>query len=220
VNEIVAGLLKPAEPGNPIAWGEQFNEAPEPEKVEPALVSLYKQSHYARLVAWTSSKLNPRPPAVGDAVSKRGKKSKSFAERRASVPEVVGLYLKRVAQVQAIAKVHGFSVHFFWQPHLMSISRELKDYEQSILKRHFVTGGFAILLPQMKGDKMMQLIREAEAIAKARLRNRDAEGIHYLGGILDGETERTLFDWCHMGLRGNRLVASHIARAIKSGTAP
>lgn len=112
--------------------------------------------------------------------------------------ETVRQYNENIRLVNALAKEYGFQAFFYWQPTLFDKSF-LTDYEQAELEkavnlRPFLTAVNDLLFMD---DLLYENIR-----------------FNNLGTIFQDFREPLYIDWCHVGERGNELIAKRLAEDI------
>ncbi len=116
---------------------------------------------------------------------------------------VVQMYEAHIAQVKALAEAYGFKAYFFWQPHLLTLTRNNPNaYEARAIEQ--------------ESPVLTESQRQIYLVAKQRLSGRQDEEIHFFGNLFDDTDEAIYIDWIHLGPRGNQLVAKEILRLIGS----
>jgi hypothetical protein len=196
VNEAFVGAYSP---GQPAAHGDLL---PIKNKLERDvyLPDLAEKS-YAFRVARALWRLVVPPAFVatnekGEAVALKGDalglKAKSVLDN----------YEADIRLVQALAKIHGFEAHFIWQPVMAYGAKKLVPFEQAWVEHPVFD------LPGLR-EATRAVYEEAERRA-AR-----AKSFHFLGRIFDGVEAPIYVDQCHLGPKGDELVADAIAAAMR-----
>jgi lysophospholipase L1-like esterase len=184
VNDIYAGTYSPAIPRDPqnmrTRWGSNASNG-----LSGFLLGIYLQSNYRLLF----NKLNIWDKSIESQIEKNSKK-------------VISNYEAHIRQVKALEREYGFKSFFFWQPYLFSLTRDVKPYEQEIIKR--------------KSPVLVKAMRESYLVAKKQFSNREQERIFFIGNVLDNYTEPIYIDWCHLGPNGNSYVGKIMADRIES----
>jgi len=116
--------------------------------------------------------------------------------------ELINLYNHHIKQVQAIAEAYDFEVYFFWQPILLSQSRQMEEYELEFI------------------NKTSEVRLDAEALiyekAKEAFSSREEEGVFFIGDIFNEVEGPIYMDWIHVGEKGNRIIADEFIHRIPS----
>lgn len=112
--------------------------------------------------------------------------------------KVMDLYLQNVRDIAAIARAHGVTPVFVWQPDIYSTHKPLTEDEAWI--KH-----------QFPGHERLALAvnRQMEAAVKAGA----FKDVTFIDArrALDGlPAEATFFDFCHLSRKGNQAVAAYI----------
>jgi lysophospholipase L1-like esterase len=108
-------------------------------------------------------------------------------------------YLKNVKLVRKLGETYGFKVCAFWQPAIIYGSKPLVPYEREFLDLSFQPAfGFQPLAP---------VYQEAE-------RRSQGGQFHFLGHVLDTETQPLYLDWVHLNPAGNEIVAKTVASLL------
>ncbi len=156
------------------------------------IMDVFRKSHYqklGKLWAAKSKKLEAWDQAIEPKIE-------------ANITKTLDSYDELIRQVQAISGVYGFEPYFFWQPVLFSGTRHMKgqDYEQAIIDE--------------ASPVWVQSQQRLFQSAKEQFTGREAEHVYFLGHVLDEVEGPVYIDWCHMGPRGNQVVAEAMARRI------
>ena len=108
--------------------------------------------------------------------------------------EMAKQYAELIKQTKALGKEYGFAVYHFWQPMLVTENRKLTEYEQEIYN-----GMSAALVKSYK---------ISYATIKKNLSSN--ENFYNLVDIFKETNEPIYFDFCHMGPKGNKIVAENM----------
>ena len=114
---------------------------------------------------------------------------------------VVQMYEAHIEQVKALALAYQFKAYFFWQPHLLSLTRKNPN-------------AFEVRVMEEASPGLTHSQQQVYHAAKKSLSGRQDEEIYFLGDIFNDTEEAIYLDWIHLGPRGNELVAKEIMRLI------
>lgn len=195
VNDGSAGIYSPGVPRDPESIRLEWQKW-RASKKHGLMTSAYLHSYYPRFGEFLRRKLGLTPKyrwAEWDA--------KVEPRVEENVAKTMGYYEANVRQVKALAREYGFQTFFFWQPHLLSLSRRKLASEEAM-----IAGESRVLVRSQR----LLYVR-----AKEQLTGRENEGVYFLGNILDDVDEPLYIDWCHAGPKGNEVVADGMYGAIK-----
>jgi lysophospholipase L1-like esterase len=116
--------------------------------------------------------------------------------------KTVNMYEAHIRQVKALAKAYNFRVFFFWQPHLLSLTKKKVTYEENIIRE----------TPEI----MVEALRQVYLEANEKFSNREEENIFFIGNVFDDVERPLYFDWCHVGPEGNRLIVDKMISLISA----
>ncbi len=120
-----------------------------------------------------------------------------------NIAKMLDYYDELIRQVKALETIYGFDSYFFWQPVLFSETRHKKQaYEQTIIDE--------------ASPVWVQSQKQLSQFAENRFTGREAEDVYFLGHALDRLEEPTYIDWCHIGPKGNQVIAEAMAKQILS----
>ncbi|MDT7041538.1 SGNH/GDSL hydrolase family protein [Candidatus Nitronereus thalassa] len=201
VNDGYAGAYSPAIPRDPHNLRSDQISKKQGSPIESSLiVKIFKWSNYWSLVGylkrslWTNAYLEEQELEKWDSIVQ--------PKVTENTKGVIDAYEAHVRQVKALAKEYGFQVFFFWQPNLLSGTRNLLPYEAEILRNNST--------PVFRESQ-----RKVFFEAKARLSDKEDENIYFLGNMFDDVAEPIYIDWCHVGPKGNEIVAKEIGQRIQ-----
>ena len=195
VNDGSAGIYSPGIPRDPESIRLEWQKW-RASKKQGFVTSAYLHSYYPRFGEFLRRKLGLAPKyrwAKWDA------KVEPHVEE--NVAKVIDYYVANVRQVKALAREYGFQAFFFWQPHLLSLTRRKFACEEEM-----IAGESRVLVR----SQHLLYVR-----AKKQLSGRGEDGIFFLGDILDDVDEPLYIDWCHPGPDGNEVVAEGMYGSIR-----
>lgn len=108
-------------------------------------------------------------------------------------------YLENLKVARKLGEMYGFKVCAFWQPAIIYGSKPLVPYEREFLDLSFQ--------PAFRFQPLAPVYQEAER------RSRDGQ-FHFLGHILDAQTQPVYLDWVHLNPTGNEMAAKAIAEGM------
>jgi hypothetical protein len=98
-----------------------------------------------------------------------------------------------------LGETYGFKVCAFWQPAIIYGSKPLVPYEREFLDLSFQ--------PAFRFQPLAPVYQEAE-------RRSQGGQFHFLGHLLDTETQPLYLDWVHLNPAGNEIVAKTVASLL------
>ena len=154
----------------------------------------YKRLNYSILFDWISKKVEK---SNDDKLWDQNIKGRE----KELVSQVVNYYEAHIRQVKALSREYGFQVYFFWQPHLLNLSRNVHPYEQEIINN--------------SAPGRVESQRQVYLQAKERFSNREDEDIFFLGDVLNESKEPIFIDWSHISPRGNQIIAEKMFECLR-----
>lgn len=189
VNDGYAGVYSPAIPRDPQNLRMEYLN-----KSANVIVQLIYESNYNKLAHYISRKKRGNKDGSKEWDKKISPKIKMNAK------DVIKMYEAHIKQVQALAKEYKFEAFFFWQPNLFCLTREMPPYEKDIINK----------APPVFVESQYQVYLEA----KESLSKREDENVYFMGDLFNNIAGPIYIDYCHVGPRGNRLIAEKIIADI------
>ncbi|MFO7666005.1 MAG: hypothetical protein R6V76_05250, partial [Desulfobacterales bacterium] len=189
VNDAYAGVYSPAIPRDPQNLRMEYLN-----KSANVIVQLIYESNYYKLAHYISRKMHGNKDGSKEWDKKISPKIKMNAKA------VIKMYEAHIKQVQALANEYKFKAFFFWQPNLFCLNREKLPYEKDIINKAspvFVESQYQVYLE-----------------AKESLSKREDENVYFMGDLFNNIAGPIYIDYCHVGPRGNRLIAERIIADI------
>ena len=185
VNDGYAGAYSPAIPRNLTKLSHKSQNTNHNQ-----LVKLYNKSNYRKLINYLfqTRGLNNWEKVISPNIE-------------TNTVSVLDLYEAHIRQVKALGKEYNFESYFFWQPNIFNGKREIFDYEKKIIKQ------YSPIFIKTYNNLYLQ--------SKQRFSNKQQYNIFFLGDIFNKVNEPIYIDYCHLGPRGNELIANEIYRYIK-----
>ncbi len=121
-----------------------------------------------------------------------------ISNRELLVREVVETYLSNVTLIRALSKSYGFKCIFYWQP-LIYQKKQLTEYERRAIELEF----------NYPGMREFYLETYAYLNQHAALFKNDS-GFYDISLMFNDTTEPLFIDFCHLGERGNNLIAQRM----------
>ncbi|MGH7601422.1 MAG: hypothetical protein ACREA2_22345 [Blastocatellia bacterium] len=122
--------------------------------------------------------------------------AKPVSDKQALARAVIEIYINNVKLVQALSKSYGFKCLFYWQPVIYQ-KRQLTDYEgRAIELKHNYAG-----MKEFYAETYAVMQTRAEESLERDLALRD------ISSIFDQVREPIYIDYCHIGEKGNSMVA-------------
>ena len=190
VNDGYAGAYSPAISRDPQNLRMEYLN-----KNTNIIVRLMYESNYNKLAQYMSRKIHGNMEGSKEWDKKIGPKIKMNAQG------AIKMYEAHIKQVQALGNEYQFKPFFFWQPNLFSLTKQLPFHEQEIIKKAppvFVESQYQVYLA-----------------AKGAFSNREDENIYFMGDLFNNEIGPIYIDYCHVGPRGNELIAEKIMADIR-----
>lgn len=131
---------------------------------------------------WSELKLADMPPDNDD---------NSLAQK------TVDFYIRNTEIVKALATQYKFRALFYWQPTVLQ-KKNLTAYEKTLLDE------------QSNAEKDLLMKTYALMRLNPKVHRGERASISYLGDIFSNVSEPLYVDWCHLGEKGNQLVADRI----------
>ncbi len=194
VNDGFTTVYSPAERRSLHNVEQMLGFKPEPTTLGTALRDVYQGSGYAIL-----PKFLKFLPASTDA-QHQGWDEKIAPKVAENVQHTLNDYEELMKQVNALAETYGFEVYHFWQPNLFSDKRPVQGDEEHPLAEASTT--------------WVNSQKDLYKAARKRFSGREANGIFYIGDVLD-DMGPTYIDWCHITPEGNARVADAIYVRLK-----
>ncbi|MBS0286845.1 MAG: hypothetical protein JSR17_06080 [Proteobacteria bacterium] len=187
VNDGYAGMYSPGIPRHPQFRQEDYESN---ESTAKLIRKLLDKTNYIALTARMDKWLGK------DDLSKWENNIQPKIENNAKI--VVNNYEQLMHQVQGLASVYGFKAYHFWQPLLLTQNRKLTDYEQALFDANSpqLVASYKVLYQQ----------------AKTQLAGKP--GFYYIADAFDNVNQPIFFDFCHVGPKGNEIVAAKMAQVI------
>lgn len=190
VNDGYAGTYSPAIPRDPQNLRMDYLN-----KSENVFLQLIDRSNYNNLAKYIVRKMRG-----GNSGSEEWDKKIEPAIRM-NARNVVKMYEAHIKQVQALAKEYKFEAFFFWQPNLFSLTKKkMGHYEEDIIRK----------APPVFVESQHQVYLESKEVFSKREKGK----IFFIGNVFDNVDLSLYFDWCHVGPRGNRLIADQMILLI------
>lgn len=187
VNDIYASLYSPGNPRHPQFRPEDYQAK---EDLRYHLLKIVEKTNYIaiteRIKIYTGQ----------DILSLW---EKNMAERLdEKILTSVSQYQHLIKQVKALGDAYGFQTFHFWQPMLLTESKPLHPSEQTIIQAES---------PMLKSlyPKAYQQFKSLET----------EPNFFYIADVFDNLEDPIYFDFCHMGPKGNELVAARIASHLR-----
>lgn len=114
--------------------------------------------------------------------------------------ETMKQYRHLMRQASALGREYGFKVYYFWQPLLLTQNRVLTEYEKKI---------YEVQSPA--------LIKTYHMLYKVAGEMHGKDNFYYIADIFDNVNEPIFFDFCHVGPKGNAIVAENIYKMAFNG---
>lgn len=184
-NDTYAGVYSPGIPRHPHQLGSP---------VTNFVRSIPGMANYAGIAKWAASKQRGGMRETDTFDSKCRPQIESRAVK------TVNSYLQMVKQTAAIGNDYGFDSYFFWQPTLLSSTRNLLPYEEQLCEKYSPT--------------MAEVFRKTDSIAEQLLTESEIENVQYIGSAFDSVNEPIYIDWCHVGPQGNEVLSTEVAAKL------
>jgi lysophospholipase L1-like esterase len=185
VNDGYSGTFSPAIPRYIESTGTGVSHIPN----KSLFSELYYRSRYPDLVKYITKRYDVWDNLVEAKIDENAK-------------QTIDVYEAHIKQVKALAREYGFKAFFFWQPNLLSLTREVFPYETKMINNF--------------SDVFIKSQRQVYLNAKEKFSNREQdENIYFIGQLFDKVKEPMYLDWCHVGGNGNQIVANEIYERIK-----
>lgn len=146
------------------------------------LAKLWEKTNYSLLVQNIKSWLN-RPAEIPTL---------DLQQLEDKAQETMRQYAHFMKQVKALGEVYGFKVYHFWQPLLLIDNKVLSEQEQKIYQENRI------------------LTHPYNAIYKIAKEMHGKDNFYYLGHIFEKIEDPIYFDFCHVGPKGNSIIAEHM----------
>ncbi len=188
--DIYTGLYSPGKPRHPQFSAEDYTSKSDTSYL---LLKLLEKTNYI---------------AITERIKKLRKKD-PLSEWEASVlpnlesnaMQTIESYQHLMKQVKALGRAYGFKVYHIWQPILLTEKKPKTADEQAIVA--------ATSIPLVKSYEI------AEKIVKDKLSKED--NFIYMADIFNNVKEPIYFDFCHVGPKGNQIIAQKIHDEIFTG---
>lgn len=182
VNDIYASLYSPA-----ISRDPQFSQDDyaNKEKLDYLLLKLINKTNY---IAITERIKILTGKGIGNAWD-----AHILEGYQAQLDLVMNQYKHLMKQVQALGDAYGFKSYHFWQPVIFSKKDNLHTTEKSIYAS--------------QSEVMVKVYEEAYHKFSTL---KSEQGFHYIADIFNHINDPIYFDFCHMGPKGNELIASRM----------
>lgn len=184
VNDGYAGAYSPAIPRDPQNLREADRRRTRGKL--PAFLELVNQTNYQAFLGLSRERAARKSMARWDETV-----LPQAADNAARVAE---LYEQHMVQVRALGEAYGFQSFFFWQPNLFSGTKK-------------TISPFATAIIEEASPAWVETQRLVYLQARDRFRGREDEGVFFLGDILNHTPDPVYIDWCHLGPRGNEMIA-------------
>lgn len=186
VNDIYASLYSPAVPRDPQFRQEDYANK---ESLDYLLLKLINKTNY---LAITERIKILTGKGYGNQWDTR-----VLENYQTQVDSVIDQYRHLIKQVKALGDAYGFESYHFWQPLIFTKKNNLHEAEQPIYAS--------------QPEAMVKVYEEAYRRFSAL---KSEQGFHYIADVFDNVNEPIYFDFCHMGPKGNELIASRMHQAM------
>lgn len=187
-NDTYTGAYSPAVPRDPHELRQHWKT----ESNQPAWpVRLLLESNYGRLARRLGQAGSGSDSAWDTQIEKH-------IEQNAGL--IMALYNAHIRQVRALAREYGFKAYFFWQPIVFAGEKPLLPYEQTFVDDASST--------------WVKASRVVYAKAAVTLNGREKQGVFNISDAFADTREPLYWDWCHLGARGNALIAKRMHSLI------
>jgi lysophospholipase L1-like esterase len=121
--------------------------------------------------------------------------AKPISDKQALARAVTEKYLSNVKLAQALSKSYGFKCLFYWQPMIYQ-KRQLTDYERRAIELEYNFAG------------MKEFYAETYGLMQKRAEGPERDpALHDISAIFDQVSAPIYIDYCHLGEKGNGMVA-------------
>jgi len=182
-------------PFDEIRREKEFNLLESGELKTLAIQSVIRELSTVRFLNGVLKRLDLRRDSIESIPLKY---AKPISDREALALAVVETYFNNIKLVQALSKSHGFKCLFYWQPTIYQ-KRQLTEYERKAMEIDSKYAGMKEFYIETYGYMQKRA---------ADLKNDDS--FHDLGSIFNDVPEPLFVDHCHLGGKGNNLIAQRI----------
>jgi len=115
-------------------------------------------------------------------------------------------YKHFMRQAKALGNAYDFKTYHFWQPVIFTETRELYPSEQTIINSKNVA-----TIHNQKMTTMDDIYKKAYKEVKQRI---SGDNFYFIADAFQYSNSPTYFDFCHVGPKGNKLIADRIYKEI------